>query len=590
MHDDELKKRFKTMAGEDAAATPDLSAVILSEAKNLAPARRTVLTAAASIVVAAVTLLIGAVWGTNTGYASGRVDGQRQREIAAAGASNQLAELRVALARTRADLAQRAKVNHTLSIESMSAALAELQAMDASIRRIESDLASGPLVPIPTDGPPMKRALAITCDALASAPPAKPLQQGIPVVDLPDAKFHTDITFGRLIGIREIRGKVLVNDGGRKQIRLFDTTLASSTLVSDSIPGTSIYYGPYGMHLIPYLGDSSLFEDFPSGTILVLNAEGGVARSMAPPPDPNATGSLIGNYGHPGIDAKGRLIYMSQPGTMIMNAFNPLTGKSDSKVTPPPDSASIVRGDFDLRRVDTLAKVQRSWLGGRLTFEQPVPDKPAIMKITTNPLPEPDEWAVLSDGTVGLVRGHDYHIDWIMPDGTRSSTGKLPFDWRKLTDEDKKRIIDSTRDAQNMVANNVRALLAASSDEYQKKLAASDPGGGRGQRGGGGSGRPQPPRLLEVAPPTELPDFYPPIRLGATMADADGNMWILPATSAQTKHGELVYDVVSPKLGLYKRVRVPLGRSIAGFAKGGVVYLQSGDRASGFYLERTRMK
>jgi hypothetical protein len=73
------------------------------------------------------------------------------------------------------------------------------------------------------------------------------------------------------------------------------------------------------------------------------------------------------------------------------------------------------------------------------------------------------------------------------------------------------------------------------------------------------------------------------------MADLDGNLWILPTTSAQSKQGELVYDVVNPKKGLFQRVRMPLGRSIAGFGKGGVVYLQSGDRTNGFYLERARV-
>jgi hypothetical protein len=72
-------------------------------------------------------------------------------------------------------------------------------------------------------------------------------------------------------------------------------------------------------------------------------------------------------------------------------------------------------------------------------------------------------------------------------------------------------------------------------------------------------------------------------------ADLDGNLWILPTTSAQSKKGELVYDVVNPKSGLIQRVRLPLGRSITGFGTGGVVFLVSGDRTNGFYLERTRV-
>jgi hypothetical protein len=74
--------------------------------------------------------------------------------------------------------------------------------------------------------------------------------------------------------------------------------------------------------------------------------------------------------------------------------------------------------------------------------------------------------------------------------------------------------------------------------------------------------------------------------VNSAMADLDGNLWILPTSSAQSQHGELVYDVVNPKRGLFERVRLPIGRSIAGFGKGGVVYLQAGDLATGFTLER----
>ena len=69
--------------------------------------------------------------------------------------------------------------------------------------------------------------------------------------------------------------------------------------------------------------------------------------------------------------------------------------------------------------------------------------------------------------------------------------------------------------------------------------------------------------------------------------DCDGNVWILPTTSAQSLGGELVYDVVNPKQGLVRRVRLPLGRSIAGFGKRGVVYLQAGSIRGSFTIERT---
>jgi hypothetical protein len=83
-------------------------------------------------------------------------------------------------------------------------------------------------------------------------------------------------------------------------------------------------------------------------------------------------------------------------------------------------------------------------------------------------------------------------------------------------------------------------------------------------------------------------DFHPPLRRDAVKADLDGNVWILPTTSAQSKNGELVYDVTNPK-GEFWRVRMPVGRSLAGFGKGGVVFLLNGDVKTGFYLEKVKL-
>jgi hypothetical protein len=91
----------------------------------------------------------------------------------------------------------------------------------------------------------------------------------------------------------------------------------------------------------------------------------------------------------------------------------------------------------------------------------------------------------------------------------------------------------------------------------------------------------------EFASPADIVDYYPPMRAGAARPDRDGNLWILTATSAQSKAGELVYDVVNTKGELFQRVRFPVGRSLAGFGPGGVVYLMNGSLATGFVLERT---
>ena len=41
----------------------------------------------------------------------------------------------------------------------------------------------------------------------------------------------------------------------------------------------------------------------------------------------------------------------------------------------------------------------------------------------------------------------------------------------------------------------------------------------------------------------DIADYYPAICPGAVRADLDGNLWILPTSSAQSKAGELIYDI-----------------------------------------------
>jgi hypothetical protein len=613
-NDDDLRERFRTLETEDAAGAPPFSRARLdarlSESRSRETRRarsvpRRLAIVGASVAGTVIALTIGLVWGANTGYASARVEDDRQRNETATAmttVTSELAVLRLDLRRARLDLARRATESGAAARPSFLAAEADLRAMESNAERIELDLTQGREAAASSPaalmrGIPMKRALAITCGALAlgaqAAPvvPVAPAQPGVPIVNLPPATATSTATMGAVFGVRQLGdGKLLVNDAGRRQLKLFDSTLASVTIASDSAPGTTNSYGPVPNRLIAYRGDSSLFPDIQSRTLRVLDAAGQQARAWALPNDPAAQFALI--LRPSAVDQKGRLLYMKDPPDRGVPAAAFDSAYVAAHLLDPHDSVEIVRADFDTRRIDTVGRVMQP-NRGHLAFAPAGDGKTKIVRVL-NPLLTIDEWAVLSDGTIAFVRGHDYHVDWIHPDGTRSSTAKLPFDWRRLTDDDKQRLIDSTRVAQDSAAARISRLRAL-----------APPGGGGGRGGGGGDPNAPRPVLppIEIAKPNEIPDYYPPIRPGAAIPDLDGNLWILPATSAQSQGGELVYDVVSPQRGLFERVRIPAGRSIAGFGKGGVVYLLVGERVNGsdappvpsqrfmtgFHLERTKL-
>jgi hypothetical protein len=432
----------------------------------------------------------------------------------------------------------------------------------------------------------MMRPLAGGASAILGAATLAVAQRKIPLVELPWATARCVEAIGSVIGIRQLPdGRVLVDDGDRRQVRLFDNGLTRSSVVLDSLSGISNSYGRRPSPLVPYLSDTTLFPDYAARALVVIDPSGRPGRTLALP-NPNDVGLVTRGAA---VDPRGRLIYLGS------RARAPEWKPREQKFS---DSLPILRADLDLRRTDTIGKIARP-----LTKTAAIsPDgRSTVTAYVLDPLRTIDEWAVLADGSVGIVRGHDYHVDWIRPDGTTGASAKLPFDWKRVEDADKQRIVDSTQTKleQSMLdgsfVDNVENLEVIRNPGTAPPIAAGGGGtaGGRGGGGGGGGGAMTfqgftiAPR--EVIPLDQIADYDPAIRSGAVTADLDGNLWILPTTSTQSQKGELVYDVVNANGELFERVRLPLGRLLVGFARGGVVYMVSGSRATGFHLERSSL-
>ncbi len=377
-------------------------------------------------------------------------------------------------------------------------------------------------------------------------------------------------SLGPRVAIRALStGKVLVNDIVRHRVVLFDESLKSYRVVMDSASNgganAAVPVSLPSAQLISYTGDSTLYVDMSSMSLLVLDPTGKVAHVMALPKPRDAFflgGGIV--FGTPVMDAKGRLVYR---GVIVNLPKLPEPGAAPTFSMPEqPDSAPIVRADFDTRKVDTLITMKVLKPGSM----NMVTDKEGnmTMKITMNPVDTGDEWAMITDGSIAIVRAHDYHIDWLDRDGTRRSTAKMPFDWKRLTDERKQFMVDSIR------------------PELEKQLAATT------------ANLPMIPtangmRKLKIAfdflPPEKMADYEPSVSPGAVRADLENNVWILPRTAAVTGSGGVVYDVVNRNGEVTERVQLPKGRALAGFGAGGVVYLLNTDGKSAL-LERARLR
>ena len=387
-------------------------------------------------------------------------------------------------------------------------------------------------------------------------------QTPVPIHQIGPILASSTENVGQAITVRATSdGHVIVGAGARQRVYAFNSTLQHFTIVADSGSGTGVL--PIRTTgVIPYLADSTLLPDFGANALLVLDATGKQVRSMAPPRAQDLMFlSIPAAFGRPGFDPKGRLIYRTQVPPSIRPSPTP-SGDQKVTMTPvSPDSSPILRGDFDKRTVDTVVWIKTPSQGrmGMEMKENPAGGAPTItMHMLVNPFPMADEWALLSDGTIAIVRAHDYHIDWVDPDGSRRSTAKMPIDWRRYTDEERRLRVDS-----------VKRVV----DEQLKRQMSQMP-----------PGAPQIKMDVNVVPDSEFPQFYPPIQQGAVLADLDGRLWILPTTSTNAGNG-LTYDIVNRKGDIVERVQLPKDRALAGFGPHGVLYMTRNE-AGKAYLER----
>jgi hypothetical protein len=359
---------------------------------------------------------------------------------------------------------------------------------------------------------------------------------------------------GALSAIRALPGgRVLVNDPATRRVLMLDSMLKLVSVVADTTSATQKAYGVNGGGLLAYRGDSTLFVDPASYSMLVIDPDGKVIRVIAAP-RPQDAAALTGGArgGNAGFDAHGRLVYSNH-----INIVHTVPQPGQDPVPPQAvDSAPIVRFDLKTRKPDTVAfmKVQAT----RLVYVHT--DAGMQISPVIDPVQTVDDWDLLPDGTIAILRA-DYHVDFIDADGRRRSGPRIPFDWQRLTDSVKSALIDSVRARGQRVP-------------------------GRGAPGVASSAGRRAPAPVRVVAPSELPDYMPAFAAGAVHADPEGRLWVRTTSQDTTVQGP-EYDVIDNTGKLVDRVAVPSGTTIIGFGAGEIVYLGVRDRA-GVHLVRAR--
>lgn len=438
-------------------------------------------------------------------------------------------------------------------------------------------------------------------------------QQPVPIRQIGPILAVSRDTLASVASVVQVGGgRVYVNDISAHRVLLYDSTLGSGRVIVDSGGGAADAYGTMPGTLLPYHRDSALLVTPASLAMLVLSPAGTIVRVLAMPPSGGrGLPALLGNiFGTPGFDAAGRLAYFSPVRMMFRGPPDPSAPMS----LQPPDSALIVRFDFGARTLDTVGAIRIPRTSTSISRD----DQGRMhIAMTALPMATVDDWAVTSDGRIAVVRGRDYHVDWLGADGGWTSTPRVAFAWERLDDERKQALIDSAAAAMqtmfdSMQARSQRSNAVAGAGGAVIERGAGPGGGAPGGgtmtiiiappgggpppgagAGGGPGGRAGGPTSVTMTTPTivkatlaDVPDYRPAFRQGSARADAEGGLWIRTTAVAD---GRPVYDVVNGGGELTDRVQLPPFRTVAGFGPG-VIYMAVQDSSGTAHLERARLR
>jgi hypothetical protein len=347
-------------------------------------------------------------------------------------------------------------------------------------------------------------------------------------------------------------GRVIMNDSPRKRYVMFDSSLSTMRiLLAAATSGAE--YPAGGAAMYPYLGDTTIISDLAALSFLYMDPSGKVTR-IAAHPRPKDVGVLHPVTGGVAFDAAGRMYFRGAIPVI------PATPGTPARYA---DSAPIIRVNVETRSADTLA-----WLRATTPPRQTAAvDADGVRRVQFFPqvFDTGDDWGLLSDGTIAIIRAGNYHVDWIQPDGTRASSGPVKWQWVRLDEDRKAAIVDSL------------TRMSAKSDSTAMNNARVN--------------NPNARMIRQTVVPTtaELPDYFPAIVPQAARPDRMGRLWVREYTPATTspERERLVYDVIDRKGNIADRIQLPEGRTISGFGLDGSVYLTA-KMGAGVVVERYR--
>lgn len=363
---------------------------------------------------------------------------------------------------------------------------------------------------------------------VAQQVPARPLGS-------PQVKFANE--YSAISGIRELAdGRLIVLDAKEKVVYLVDPRSGDAARIGREGSGPGEYLMPINLLALP--ADTTLVFDPRNNRYLVIGADGKAAGSLPIVQLRPAAGITYGvSMRH--ADGRGNFYYAMPSGL----------APSDDGTTP------VLRYDRATQRSDTVARITQSRNGPTMS-RQSAPGGTRSVSVGSTPLAAfdaQDEWVVAPDGSVGVVRGEPYRVEWFGTSGAPVVGPTINFTRVKIGEGEKA--------------------------QWRKDAQAR---GGPMVAMTGPDGRVN-TQTMPVRDPDAWPEFKPAFVSPAVRLASDGNLWVARAAAAASKVN--TYDVFDRTGKLVHQVTMPSTTRVVGFGRG-VVYVARQDEDDLLHLER----
>jgi hypothetical protein len=381
--------------------------------------------------------------------------------------------------------------------------------------------------------------LALAGSALgAQTPPTRRIAK-------PDVEFPEPFT--RITSLRELSdGRVLLADARDRTLQLLDLKSGQAHPVGRQGNGPGEYGLPQALIALP--GDTTLLSDPLNSRLLLILPDGTPGPLLRMPEQ--ASPATIG--GPRRSDSRGRFYYEVQR-----------RGEPGGRYGA--SAAEVIRFDRASGRIDTLATLALPT--GRMTGSRQLPGG-MLQTFTNKPLALQDVAAYGPDGRVAIVRAKTYQVEWIDPDGKRTTGAPVRYEPIRITDAERKAFLESQTTPGSIIVRGPVGGAAVPSGAAPRAVPiprGSDPFADQ---------------------PVEWPDYKPAFLAGAAVIDLEGRLWVLKTR----RHDELipVYDIIDGSGRLVERIALPPRTRLVGFGRG-VVYLSRSDADDLEWLGRYRL-